>query len=116
MKLKVDQNMPEEAAQVLREAGHDAMTTRDQDMTRASDSTIAMVCREEGRAVLTCDLDFGDVRYFPPGDHPGLVILRTKRPDKPTLLLLTRRLVALLESIPLEGKLWIVTEQGCRIR
>lgn len=81
MKFKIDQNIPEEAAELLRSAGHDAMTTREQGLTRASDSEIARVCREEDRAILTFDLDFGDVRTFPPEDHPGLIVLRTKTPD-----------------------------------
>lgn len=101
---------------MLRAAGHDAMTTRDQGMTKAKDPVIAQVCRAEGRARVTFDLDFGDVRAFPPGDHPGLIVLRAKHPDKPTLLRLTEKVAGMLETVPLAGMLWIVTEERYRVR
>ena len=53
MKFKTDENMPVEAAEDLRQAGHDAVTVADQQLAGQSDVRVADVCRAEGRAVLT---------------------------------------------------------------
>jgi hypothetical protein len=34
------------------------------------------VCRKEGRALLTLDLDFSDIRTYPPEDYHGEAILQ----------------------------------------
>jgi predicted nuclease of predicted toxin-antitoxin system len=61
MKFKIDENLPVEAAEDLRQAGHDALTVADEKLAGQPDVRLADVCRVEGRAVLTLDLDFGDV-------------------------------------------------------
>ena len=33
------------------------------------DNDIASVCKREGRALITLDLDFGDIRRYPPADY-----------------------------------------------
>lgn len=62
MRFKIDQNLPEEVAEMLRSAGHDAETAREEGPAHAKDSAIAEVCRSEKRMIVTCDLDFGDIR------------------------------------------------------
>lgn len=114
--FKVDENLPTSVAAALRAAGFDAVTVLDQALGGHPDVEIARVCRTEGRALLTLDTDFTDVRAFPPESHPGIVVIRCHRQDVASLLDLTRRLIALLASEPLEGQLWIVDEHRIRIR
>ena len=47
---------------LLRQAGHDAITVFDQDLQGHSDTEIASVCRAEKRVIVTIDLDFSDIR------------------------------------------------------
>ena len=77
---------------------------------------MAMVCQREGRAVVTLDLDFADLRAYPPSDYAGIIVLRLARLDKPRVLSVLQRLLPLLESEPLAGKLWIVEEASVRVR
>lgn len=58
MKFKVDENLPIEARDDLRNAGHDAVTVADQQLAGQPDAQVAGVCRTEGRAVLTWILIF----------------------------------------------------------
>jgi predicted nuclease of predicted toxin-antitoxin system len=116
MRLKIDENLPVEAAALLREEGHDAVTVREQGLGGTSDVAVEHVCRREGRGLITLDLDFADIRTYPPAEHSGLVVLRLARQDKPHVLETIRRLLPLLRQEPLAARLWIVDEQGVRMR
>jgi predicted nuclease of predicted toxin-antitoxin system len=115
-KFKVDENLPTEAAELLAGAGHDAVTVGERRMVGDPDATVATVCQREGRAVVTLDLDFADIRAYPPGDYAGIIVLRLARLDKPRVLSLLQRLLPVLEREPFAGKLWIVEEASVRIR
>ena len=116
MRFKVDENLPVEIADLLREAGNDAATVMDEHLAGRPDPDVASVCQAEQRAILTLDLDFSDIRSYPPEDYSGLIVLRPVLQTIPSLLRLTRRAIALLESEPLEGSLWIVEEHQVRVR
>jgi predicted nuclease of predicted toxin-antitoxin system len=116
LKFKVDENLPTEAAELLAEAGHDAVTVKDQHMAGQPDANVAAVCRREERVVVTLDLDFADIRAYPPADYAGIVVLRLTLLDKFHVLSVLQRLLPVLEREPLAGKLWIVEETSVRIR
>jgi predicted nuclease of predicted toxin-antitoxin system len=66
MKFKTDENLPNEAAVLLCAAGHDAVTVGEQRLSGSVDTTIGSVCQREGRVLVTFDLDFADIRTYPP--------------------------------------------------
>jgi len=116
LKFKIDENLPDEAAELLAGAGHDAVTVGRQGMSGRPDADVAATCRQEARVIVTLDLDFADIRAFPPADYPGVVVLRLARLDKRRVLSVMRRLVPLLVQETLVGKLWIVDEMSVRVR
>lgn len=116
MRFKIDENLPAEAADELRQAGHDALTIHDQNMVGDADPKVAAVCRSEQRALLTLDLDFSDIRAYPPSEYFGIIVLRPQTQAKNSVLALVSQLIPLLDSEPLVGHLWIVQEAGLRIR
>jgi hypothetical protein len=77
---------------------------------------MAVVCRQEDRAIVTLDIDFSDIRAYPPTDYGGIIVLRLARLDKYRILSAIRRLLPVFGSEPLTGKLWIVDEVSVRIR
>ena len=115
-KFKLDENLPLEANDVLLSAGHDALSVMDQQLGGQSDTNIAAVCQQECRVIVTLDLDFADIRTYPPADYSGIVVLRLARLDKRTVLSVIQRLTALFEQEPIVGKLWIVDESSVRVR
>lgn len=116
MKFKLDENLPIEAAEALRQAGHEAVTIGEQGLGGGSDSAVAQVCQQEGRALVTLDLDFADIRVYPPQDYPGLVVLRLRRQDKPYVLQIMTRVIQMLAETMLDKRLWIVEDNHVRIR
>jgi predicted nuclease of predicted toxin-antitoxin system len=116
MKFKVDENLPVEAADAIRLAGHEALTVLDQAMGGVSDGPLAMVCHTEHRALITLDLDFSNIQAYPPSEHHGIIVLRLTHQDKEHVLRALAAVIPYLAKEPLVGRLWIVDEQRIRIR
>lgn len=116
MRFKVDENLPIDVAALLRSAGHEALTVFDQSLIGKDDSHILDICREEERALITMDLDFSDVRSYPPQEYFGLIVLRLHRQDKPYVIETIRRVIPFLEQEQVEHRLWIVEANRIRVR
>ena len=80
------------------------------------DVDVAAMCQTEERALVTLDLDFSDIRCYPPEDYFGIIVLRPGLQTISSILRLTVVATALLESETLPGRLWIVDEHRVRIR
>ena len=115
-KFKIDENLPVEMADMLRQAGYDAATVYDQHLMGAIDTDIANVCQTEKRALVTLDLDFADIRAYPPQNYSGIIVMRLKQQDKPYVLSVTARWLKALPAEPLAERLWIVDDTKIRIR
>ena len=116
MLIKVDENLPTQVVDLFREAGHDAVSVLDQALRGCSDDSLAEVCQTEGRVLLSLDLDFADIRAFPPTEYRGLVVLRLAKQDLDHVLGVVRRLVSVMAGESPERKLWIVEEDRIRVR
>jgi predicted nuclease of predicted toxin-antitoxin system len=86
MKFKLDENLPTEAAVMLHEAGHDALTVIDQNMGRKADEYIVDICLQERRALITLDLDFADIKTYTPSNYHGIFVLRGKMQSRSKVL------------------------------
>jgi predicted nuclease of predicted toxin-antitoxin system len=116
MRFKADENLPIEVAEMLQQAGHDAATVLEQHLGGSDDAQLAALCQLESRILVTLDMDFSDIRNYPPAEFPGLVVLCLRQQDKPHVLDVFVRLVQVLDQEPIEGYLWIVEENRIRIR
>ncbi|MBI1774311.1 MAG: DUF5615 family PIN-like protein [Proteobacteria bacterium] len=116
MKLKLDENIGRRGLELLITAGHDVATVRHQGLQGVSDKTLFEVCAGEGRALVTLDHDFGQVLRFPPAKSAGVAILELgPRVTTEALLDRLRSLLAILETRPLAGALWIIEPGRIRI-
>lgn len=115
-RFKVDENLPVEVVQALIGGGHDAMSAEEQGLAGAPDEELAKVSREEGRVLVTLDLDFADIRSYPPERFPGVVVLRLARQDKASALRATERVLSVLSTMAPSGRLFIVEDERVRAR
>ena len=76
LRFKLDENLPSAVKHLLSKLGHDALTALDQELGGRTDDEVANVCNAEDRILITFDLDFSDIRQYPPNSHPGIWILR----------------------------------------
>jgi predicted nuclease of predicted toxin-antitoxin system len=97
MRFKVDENLPREATALLLSAGHDAMSVLDQRLGGTPDPDLYAICQQEDRVLMTLDLDFSNIRAYPPGESAGIIVLRPGNQDKPTVLQTIDRLLPLLD-------------------
>lgn len=116
MQFKVDENLHSDAAELLRQHGHDALTVADQGLRGKADVDIASVCLREGRTIVTLDLDFSDIRLYPPGNYHGIIVLRLNDQSRASVLNVLGRIVSMLGAESPVGRLWIVDEHHVRIR
>jgi hypothetical protein len=116
MKIKLDENIGRRGLELLRLAGHDVMTVRDQNLQGARDETLFRVCAGEDRVLITLDHDFGQVLRFPPERGGGLVVLEPGARITPRSLLdrLQDFLILARERSP-KGALWIVEPGRVRV-
>ena len=116
MRVKLDENLPLQLRRLFTESGHDAATVLDQGIGGATDADIASVCLAEERVLVTQDIDFADIRAYPPGTHPGLVVFRLTSQTRDALLAVGARLIEMLSISSPRGQLWIVEDSRVRIR
>jgi predicted nuclease of predicted toxin-antitoxin system len=116
MRFKIDENLHDDVAEALRAHGHDAQTVFDEGLRGHADPEVAAAALREGRALATLDLDFGNIREYPPEHYRGLIVLRLVDQSRGHVLGVVDRVAAALDSAPLDGRLWVVSEGGIRIR
>jgi predicted nuclease of predicted toxin-antitoxin system len=75
-RFKLDENLPRDAVTLLRAAGNDVHTVDDERLAGGPDARILDACVQEGRILVTLDLDFADIRAYPPSSHRGIWVLR----------------------------------------
>jgi predicted nuclease of predicted toxin-antitoxin system len=76
MKLKLDENLSHHLKPVLLELGHDVLTAADENLLSRPDTEIAQAAKNEQRMLLTLDVEFADLRKYPSGSHPGVILFR----------------------------------------
>ncbi len=116
MKFKVDENLPIEVADLLKNNGHDATTVHDEQLIGRPDEDIAAVCISEARTLITLDIDFANLLSYPPELYRGIIVIRTKDQSKSSVLQILRKIIVALEDTPIDQLLWIVEENRIRIR
>lgn len=116
IRFKLDENIPRDAAALLRDAGHDVVTVLDERLGGSPDSKIFDVCQAESRILVTLDLDFADIRRYPPSKQAGICMLRPAFQGIESTLDLLKKTLPLFESEPITNRLWIIEPGRIRIR
>jgi predicted nuclease of predicted toxin-antitoxin system len=76
MRFFLDANMPRSAVSALTTIGHEVEFCRDIGMANERDEAIAAHAQQTKAILVTRDLDFADVRRYPPEQYFGIVVIR----------------------------------------
>jgi predicted nuclease of predicted toxin-antitoxin system len=76
MRFLIDANLPRGVMAMLQALGHQLAFARDIGMAAAADEQIADHAMRTSAALVTRDLDFADIRRYPPTQYSGIVVLR----------------------------------------
>jgi predicted nuclease of predicted toxin-antitoxin system len=116
MKIKLDENISRHLKIVVNQKGHEAITVEDEGLLGKTDVEVGAVAKSEGRMLFTLDVEFSNLRKFPPGSHPGIVLFR---PQSMGPLSVNRFVTQFLEGTDLTslyGCIVIVDPTRIRIR
>ncbi|OIQ58985.1 DUF5615 family PIN-like protein [Neomoorella thermoacetica] len=116
LRFKIDENLPIEIADLLREAGYEAETVWSEQIQGFSDIELLGICRNEKRVLVTLDMDFSDIRRYRPEDYQGIILLRIASQGKQSVINLFKKVIPHLRYQKLIGYLWIVQKDRIRIR
>lgn len=111
----LDEHVPDLVADILAAAGYDATRARHENLAGVDDDRLLAAAVSEGRALVTFDLDFSDIRRHNPSSTLGIVVLRPCNQSLPSVRAAALALAGLLQSEPLEHRLWILSEDRLRI-
>ena len=118
MRFLLDANLPNSAASLGEATGDDLVHVGDVGLGTAIDDDVLRFAIAEGRVLVTRDLDFADVRAYPPTSTAGIVVLRL--PDDAgarEVIAVLRRLLAFRDVVAaLPGRLAILDEDRIRMR
>lgn len=118
MRFLVDAKLPRSAVPLLARLGYHVEHVRDLGLHAAPDAQIAAYARLSRAIILSRDLDFADVRSYPPADYFGIVVLRLPEDSTASQILVVLesflRQLTIVEQLP--GRLAIVEVDRFRIR
>ncbi len=106
----LDENVPRSVLRELNARGY----TVEYVPRGVDDKTVVRIAKEKKAILVTRDSDFADELQYPPGSHPGIIVLRI-HPALPGLT--AERLIETLNRLgkDIEGKLVIIYNDNVEI-
>jgi len=116
VRVKVDEDLPRQVAELFSACGHDAMTVVMQGWQGLADEALWPRVQQEERWLVTADKGFADLRVYPPGSHADVLLFRLDEESRRGYLELTQTALDRLSFEELTGSIIVVTRRGIRIR
>ena len=116
MKIKLDENIPTAVAILLRGRGIDVDTVLEESLGGRTDPEVLAAATQEDRLLITLDRGFGDVRAYPPGSHPGIIVLRPADQRVHTVTNMVETLIDSHEIESLAGCVTVIQRNMLRVR
>ena len=116
IRIKLDENLGRTHVEYLQSVGYSADRVPDEGLSGVDDDELWRRVCAEGLFLITLDLDFSDVRRYPTGSHPGVLLLRPRSRSRQAVLEVLRRVVQEHPLDGLRGCLTVADESHTRIR
>jgi predicted nuclease of predicted toxin-antitoxin system len=115
-RLKLDENLSRHLKSTLAALPHDVKTTAGDGLLSRSDREVAGAAAREDRMLLTLDLEFADLRKYPPGKHLGIVLFRPRTCGPLCVNEFVEQFVRSTELTALAGCVVVVEHGQVRVR
>jgi len=116
MRWLLDQGLPRSAAEILREAGEDAVHAGEIGMAQASDLEILRRASEESRVVVTLDADFHAILASMNMAGPSVVRIREEGLKGMDVYLLVKRIAGQFSEMIASGCVLTFSSGKVRLR
>jgi uncharacterized protein (DUF433 family)/predicted nuclease of predicted toxin-antitoxin system len=116
VRLKVDEDLPRQIADMLNALGRAAVTVLGQGWSGVSDDVLWRRIQAEGRWLITADKGFANLRKYSPGDHAGVILLRSAEESRRDYLDLAATALERVDLDEIPGAVVVITRRGIRIR
>jgi len=116
VRIKVDEDLPTDVADLLRAAGHDAETVYGQGFSGLPDEQLWPKVQQEQRMLLTTDKGFANAMVYPPGTHAGIVLFRLPRESRAGYLRLVQVFLGRVQLEEIAGAIASVSPDAIRVR
>ncbi|KFD40833.1 hypothetical protein HX99_05430 [Peptococcaceae bacterium SCADC1_2_3] len=117
LKFVIDEDMPRSKAKILKTKGYETLDVRNCGLRGASDDEVFRFAQKEKAVILTGDLGFGNLLYFPVSSHYGIVI--THFPNEISTSELNNQIIKAFDNLietDFKGNLIILEPGKIRIR
>ena len=117
MKFLIDQNRSPHLAELLRDAGHDAVHTSELGLERAEDRELLLLAAEEDRIVVSGDTDFGALLAKRRATTPSVILFRARhlpRAEHQAAVIL-QHLDEVADDLA-QGAVLVITDDRIRVR
>jgi predicted nuclease of predicted toxin-antitoxin system len=112
----LDENLPNEIAELLSAHRCDAVTVRDQGWQGMGDDQLWARGQAKRRWIVTADKEFADVRHYPPGSHAGLILLRSSEESRADYIRLADMVLQRVKLEEIGGAIVVAARRGVRVR
>ncbi len=116
MQLLTDENVYQPMVTMLGELGHDVFDIKEQQLLGIGDERVMEMACEQKRVLITLDKGFSSILLYPPGAHPGVIVLRVWRLSIAKATEVLRNFIQTTPEYQLTGKLVIVEPSRARFR
>jgi predicted nuclease of predicted toxin-antitoxin system len=116
VKLKLDENLSRHLKVPLALEGFDVDTAEAEGLAGRPDTEVAACAKSADRVLLTLDVEFADLRKFPLGTHPGVVLFRPRSLSPGVVNAFVLEFVRSSGLAGIEGCVVVVDRNRVRIR
>ena len=116
MKFLLDMGISPKTVDFLRNLGYDAIHLHDLESDRSTDPAVLQMARNEGRILLTHDLDFGELIAASGADTPSVIIFRLRNMNPRNVNRFLKGIITEHRKALEKGAIVSVTEGQVRIR
>jgi predicted nuclease of predicted toxin-antitoxin system len=116
MNIFADECVYKVTVALLRSWGHDVLTAQEVGLAGKSDEEILAYAIVHERVLITIDMDFSNLRHYPPRSHKGIIVAKIRPRNAHQVHKVLEHLLNNIEPDRLSKSLVIVDQSKYRIR